>query len=360
MKVLFLTLYSRNFPSTYFRVYQYLPYLERAGIKYRICPAIPEEWEITYYKGKKWGKMIFEARGVGKRVKESISGLQYDVIFLQKGITPANFRGLERLLFLFNANVIYDFDDAVYIAPPQEFRNKLFSCLQDKKQVEKIIRRVRLVIAGNTHLARYAEEFNKKVRIIPTPIDTDRYRVREYRPGKRVIIGWSGSQSTNKYLNTIAPIISKLAIKTPHVLRIMSNSMKGIDGKLFSPAEIEFVPWSREKEAEVIRSFDIGVMPLEDDEWSRGKCGLKALQYMASGVPVVASPVGVNREIIEDGVNGFLANTEDEWEDKLDLLLEEGKKRKEIGLKGRETVEKSYSLKVNAPSLIKTLREVAR
>ncbi|NOZ64461.1 MAG: glycosyltransferase family 4 protein [Caldiserica bacterium] len=359
MKVLFLTLYSHNFPSTYFRVYQYLPYLKKAGIKYKIYPAIPEEWEETYYKGRKWKKIIFEAMGVGKRVKELISSLEYDVIFLQKGITPANFRDLERVLFLFNTNVIYDFDDAVYIAPPQEFRNKFFACFQDKKQVEKIIRKVKLVVAGNAHLARYAEKFNKEIKILPTPIDTDKYEVKEYKLAEKVVIGWSGSQSTNKYLNSIAPIISKLAKNMPHVLRIMSNSMKGIDKGLFSPAEVEFISWSREREAEVIRSFDIGVMPLEDDEWSRGKCGLKALQYMASGVPVVASPVGVNQEIIQDGINGFLANTADEWEDKLWCLLKESKKRKEFGLKGRETVEARYSLKVNAPRLIEILREVA-
>ena len=139
----------------------------------------------------------------------------------------------------------------------------------------------------------------------------------------------------------------------------MSNSLEGIDKKIFSPVEIEFIHWGREKEVEVIRSFDIGIMPLEDDEWSRGKCGLKALQYMAVGIPVVASPVGVNKEIIQDGINGYLADTSQEWEDKLKLLLEEEKRRRDIGLKGRETVENHYSLKVNAPRLIKALKEVA-
>ena len=219
-----------------------------------------------------------------------------------------------------------------------------------------IIRSADHVIAGNDYLASYAERYNRSVTTIPTCVDTDRFvpRADGARTATPPVIGWIGSPTTAIYIADLAPVLRRVAETDAFVARI-----SGAGAPIEMPGvRMENARWSLDDEVRLFNTCDIGVYPLTDDEWSRGKCGFKAIQFMACGVPVVASAVGVNREIIQDGVNGFLASGEAEWVDKIRRLLNDATLRRRMAEAGRRTVERSYSLHVHAPALASTLRNV--
>jgi len=170
----------------------------------------------------------------------------------------------------------------------------------------------------------------------------------------RCVVGWIGSHSTVKYLRSLLPVLEAVAGKHRFVLYVVGSPTPFRACGL----EVAQAPWALEREVQDFQRCDVGVYPLWDDEWSKGKCGFKAIQFMAVGVPVVASAVGVNKDIIQDGVNGFLASSHDEWREKLFLLLKDPQLRQELGMNGRKTVEERYSLDVNAPKLISALQDV--
>jgi glycosyltransferase involved in cell wall biosynthesis len=191
------------------------------------------------------------------------------------------------------------------------------------------------------------------VTIVPTTIDTEKYRLLP-RPSNQVpVIGWTGSFSTVQHLDTLAGALKRLARKENFRLVVIGPPVYKIDG-----VDVEAVKWRSATEVSDLRQLDIGIMPLPDESWTRGKCGCKALQYMALAIPTICSPVGVNSEIIQDGVNGLLANSEDEWVEKLTLLLHDANLRKRLGDAGRKTVETKYSAAVHAPRVYEILRSV--
>lgn len=218
-----------------------------------------------------------------------------------------------------------------------------------------MMKRVDFVIAGNQFLKSEILPYNPNVAIIPTSIDLSRYRLKEYfHQEKPTTIGWLGSSSTLKYLKPLVPTLEKIFKEYPNIrLKIVCDDF--LDS-LHMP--IIKKKWSSDEEEAELKSFDIGVMPLSNDLWSQGKCGLKILQYYGVGVPVVCTPVGVNRDIVEDGFNGFWAGNEEEWEDRLLKLIEEGGLREEMGLRGRKKVESRYCLEVNAPRFLNVLKKV--
>ena len=211
-------------------------------------------------------------------------------------------------------------------------------------------------MAGNQYLADYAKKTNQNVTIVPTTIDTEKYQVVEKNSENDLItIGWSGSFSTVPHLDTIREVFQELAKKENFRLKVIGTSTYEIPG-----VNIEAMAWKSESEVEDLTSIDIGIMPLPDDEWSKGKCGLKALQYMALGIPTICSPVGVNATIIEDGVNGFLASGKDEWIRKIKQLMNSVELRRKFGQAGRKTVEEKYSAKVVAPQVLKLFDSIVK
>lgn len=199
-----------------------------------------------------------------------------------------------------------------------------------------------MVFAGNAYLASFAKRYHLNVKIVPTTLDTERYQVRDYANSDNspVCIGWTGSFTTLKHLEQAVPFLTELFRKYGNKLRfkMIADMPSAID-----QFPLEFCKWSKEKEVEDLMDIDIGIMPLPDDDWARGKCGFKGLQYMAVGIPSVMSPVGVNTEIINDGVNGFLASGSNEWIQKLSLLIESAELRKKVGAEGRKTVVERFS-----------------
>jgi glycosyltransferase involved in cell wall biosynthesis len=211
----------------------------------------------------------------------------------------------------------------------------------------------RHVTVGNEFLARYARDRARNVTVIPSTIDTDAYQIRPRARNRVPVIGWTGSVTTVPYLASLTPALRRLREKQEFELRVIGANIE-IEG-----LEVRCLPWRAETEPDDLRALDVGLMPLPDDEWSRGKCGMKALQYMALGIPPVVTPVGVNTTIVRDGVNGFHARAEGEWIDRIGLLLEDESLRRSLGQEARRTVEESYSARVHALRVARIFTEAA-
>lgn len=339
MKLAVYTIGRLEVPSTRFRILQYLPYFEKEGIEVRVF-SLPSPRGGKLVQG--WG--ILTQAFV--RLWQFSFLKKYDVILIQKGLTPWRCRGLLRLLVKSGKPFIYDIDDAVYLE--NDLRLPVFlRVLQDDGEPLKLIRAAAHVIAGNPHLADFAGNHNSRLTIIPTAIDTEKYSIGipEQSPG--LVIGWSGSSSTNTFVNQLIPVLNRLAETHRFTFHVISNDVRNIRTGEMKGFEFRFFEWNDRTEVENLKKIHVGVMPLKDDPWARGKCALKALQYMALALPTVVSPVGVNTNIIQDGVNGFLAGPPNEWYGKLKCLLDSSELRQRVGRAARATVEKGYSLQVN-------------
>jgi glycosyltransferase involved in cell wall biosynthesis len=249
--------------------------------------------------------------------------------------------------------IIYDFDDALMYRSSGSKNPYSFS---RRVRFAYMMKRVDFVIAGNQFLKSEVLPYNPNMEVIPTSIDLSRYSLKgDFHQGGPITIGWLGSSSTLKYLKPLMPTFDKIYQKYPHF------QLKMVCDQFLEGLHIPLVKkkWSAEGEESDLKSFDIGIMPLSNDPWSKGKCGLKILQYQTVGVPVVCTPVGINKDIVEDGVNGFWAQNEGEWEERLLKLIKEEELRREMGLKGRKTVERAYSLEVNAPRIIDVFKRVS-
>jgi glycosyltransferase involved in cell wall biosynthesis len=260
---------------------------------------------------------------------------------------------VERLLRRTGIPLVYDFDDAIWLTDTSD-SNRHWSGLKCSRKTAELCRIASAVVVGNETLGEYARRYNENVWVIPSTVDTEKYSPREHsRSEQPTVIGWSGSQTTARHLGALAEALRRVAALSCVELRVMGAAFE------LPGVQVSLRRWSPESEAEHLRSFDIGVMPLPDDAWSRGKCGMKALLYMAVGVPVVASPVGVSTEIIQDGVNGILAATEDDWVEKLIELIDNVQLRRRLGAAGRATVEARYSLHAQAPRVLQLLNSMA-
>jgi len=362
IRVLFLTLYPETMPSSRLRVYQYLPYLSRFGIEATVSPVLPEPWfSRFYYTSSKWSRLCQHTAEAIANLARIYKSRRYDLIFVQKGILPTNLRGFDRLLKWANPRLIFDLDDAVYGRNIVEFSSPLFRPLQDPDQTKKLSSSAAAVVAGNHYLRDLALQYNRNVFLIPTPVDTDRFcpRPEDSQNGrKEVIIGWIGVSPGLEYVRSLEKVFQELSRKYRIRLKIITRPGKEV--LTFEGVNVELKNWTYESEVSEMQEFDIGIMPLPDDEWTRGKCGLKLLQYMALGIPSVASRVGANLEIIEEGVNGFLAQEPAEWIEKLSRLIESRELRQKMGEAGREKAVANYSLEKMAPRLAEVFKKASQ
>ena len=345
-----------------FRIAQFIPYLASAGIDVTLRSLFtPEFFRLVYKPGHYVSKAVSFAALSLKRLDSLRDASRFDVVFIYREIFPIGPALIERLLTMpGRPPVVFDFDDAIFL-PSVSDANRLIATLKTARKVDTIIRRSDQVIAGNAYLADYARRLNQAVTMIPTCVDTTRFApspdawsANGSGASRDLVVGWIGSPTTASYIRDLEPVLRRVRERHGFVLRV-----SGAGGPLQIPGlTVENVPWALDREVELFNTCDVGVYPLADDEWSKGKCGFKAIEFMACGVPVVAAAVGVNREIIEDGVNGFLASTEAEWVDKIGCLLSDRDVRRRFAAAGRRTIEDRYSLDVNAPKLAATLRTV--
>jgi len=330
-----------------FRVSQFIPYLRSVGIGVSVSSFYtPEFFRLVYRPGHHFEKGLAFVRSTLRRLAELFTIRSYDAVLLYREAIPFGPPLIERCIAWLGVPIIYDFDDAIFLANVSK-ANQAFSFLKRPGRVASIVRHSDRVMVGNEYLASFARRHNRHVSVIPTTVDTTKFRPRDVpsRPTGPPVVGWIGSPTTFPYLEAIAGVLRDVNAQHPFILRVSGAGQRAD----FPGLTIEDVEWRLADEVTLFNTLDIGVYPLPDDEWSKGKCGFKAIQCMACGVPVIASAVGVNRDIIEDGVNGFLAATPDEWIDKLGRLIVDADLRQRFAIRGRETVDQRYSLRVVAP-----------
>ena len=330
-----------------YRIAQYIPYLATQGIDLAVAPFFDREFfELVYRPGHTARKVLLFLRQAARRLRTVLQNSRYNLVVIYREALPVGPPVIESLLAAARVPLVYDFDDAVFL-PNTSDANRWIGALKQPRKTGAIIRRCDQVIAGNEYLASYARRFSRSVHVIPTAIDDELFvpRPEPRRADARTILGWIGTPTTASYLAPLAPVLRELALVRPFEFRVAGST----NPVSFAGVDVANVPWSLEREVDLFNRCDIGVYPLRDDEWALGKCGFKAIQFMSCGVPVVASPVGVNREIVQDGVNGFLAATPDEWRVKLAALIDDADLRRRIGAAGRRTIQEHYSLRVTAP-----------
>jgi glycosyltransferase involved in cell wall biosynthesis len=354
LNVLFVAPYPYRSADTRYRIAQYLDYLADQGIEGTLQPFMSEAFFATYHHRSKLAlNLLYMAASSSRRLLDLLRAGQYDLVFVHKDAFPFGPPLMERLLKRRTGHLVYDMDDAFWTHPPQF--GQIGRWLKDPNRTAKILAMSDHVLAGNAFLADYARRFTSQVSIVPTAIDLARYTVRPAPASNSLTIGWVGRWSSAPYLTMLKPVFRELVGRYRH-LRIV---LVGAPDLQMAVDRITHRPWRLETEIEDLQAFDIGIMPLADDEYSRGKCGFKMLQYMGVGVPAVVSPVGVNAEIVQDGVNGCTATSQEEWLAKLSALIEDEALRHRIGLAGRQTVAQDFSTEVVGPRILKILTKVA-
>lgn len=353
-RVLFLIPYPlEEYPSQRFRFEQYFDILKEHGMEIRVHSFLnSRNGRIFYGPGRLFLKAWSLLAGFMARATTLVAAPFYDFIFIHREATPLGPPIFEWIIaMVMRRKIIYDFDDAIW-ATDRKHESWLLKTMKWRNKVKAICKWSYKVSCGNEYLCSFAKKYNDNVVYNPTTIDTkalhnpDLHHRRE--SSNHVIIGWTGSHSTLKYLNEIIPVLQTLEEQFP-TLEILIIADRKPDVPLKS---LRFIPWSTQHEISDLLRIDIGIMPLPDDEWSRGKCGFKALQYMALAIPAVASPVGVNTTIIDDGVNGFLCSSPEEWIHALSKLLQNVELRKQMGDQGKKNIINRYSVASNSSNFL--------
>lgn len=359
MRVLFLLPYSREAASCRYRVHQFVPYLESQGITCELRELVgPELYRVLYKPGHRLEKIARFSRSALARVKDVRDAAAFDVVFVHREAFPFGPAFIESWLAKSGKPIVYDFDDSIYLPSGSALRD--FVRRPDKTNA--IIHLARHVIVCNEHLRNFCLAYNQNVTIVRTSVDTtDQFRPREYpdklppEDGRPVRLGWIGSHSTAPYLLRLSSVLERLAQRYPIELLVVGA------GKELSMPGVNVInkAWSLATEVDDFRSLDIGLYPLENGVWERGKTSFKTIQYMAVGVPGVISRVGAACDIVVEGENGLLAGGDDEWLAKLSRLIDDPQLRRKLGTNGRLTAERDFSITSNAPKLVKVLRAAA-
>lgn len=352
--ILFIGLHRpKRSPSQRYRIEQYLPYLDSKGIKYDYAFLLDEEMDASFYaQGHYLAKGIIVFRSFFKLLNITfIKSNRYHTVFVQREAFMLGTAFFEKQIAK-RAKLVFDFDDSIWMANVSAANAKL-AFLKNPQKTEQIIEVADHTIVGNSFLAAYASQFSKKVSIIPTCVDTDEYHRTikfEAKDDGRVCVGWSGSQTTIEHFKLLEPVLLKLKEKYKEKIYFKVIGSPNYKNDLLN---IVGVKWIKETEIHELEEIDIGVMPLPKDEWSKGKCGLKALVYMSMEIPAVVENHGVNNEIIQNEKDGLLCSSDEEWIEKLSFLIENESKRKEIGVNGRQRVLAKYSILANQDNFLK-------
>ncbi len=352
MKVLLLSRFSRRGASSRVRFYQYLPFLHERGIEVEVRPLLDDEHISAKFAGGR-GLPVRAAAAYAERVFRVLRSGGHDLLWVQAELFPWLPAWAERLLGAGRPYVV-DYDDALFHRYDAHASRAVRALLGRK--IDSVMRRARLVVAGNEYLAGRARAAGaRRVEVLPSVVAAARYPAASVRHRGPLTVGWIGTPIlAPRFLGLIQPALSRLCAQRDARLMVVGAPDPGLPGV---PTLCR--PWSEATEAGDVAGFDVGVMPLTDEPWTRGKCGYKLVQYMAAGRPVVASPVGVNAEIVRHGVNGFLARDQEEWLRALLALADDAGLRARLGAEGKRLVERSYCLEVAAPRLAELLRSAA-
>lgn len=337
-------------PSQRFRFEQYLGALRDQGWGIRIISFwSPAAWRILYVKGRGFRRLLHAAAGVARMLRLLILAPGSDVIFIHRGVVPFGPPVVEWIIArVMRKKVIFDFDDAIWMpsSVTEPFWLRAAKCYW---KVDKLIQWSYAVSAGNEFLRHYALALNRNSRYVPTTVDTERshFHSRPVRPSHRVTLGWTGTHSTLPHLEALDSLLARVVNELPVCLLVIAN-----ERPRFSFNQVEVRLWSKETELSDLREVDIGLMPLPDNPWSQGKCGLKLIQYLALGIPAIATPIGVNAQIVEDGKSGYLCTKDDEWYESIRKLVRDADLRRTMGEAGRLHVLNHFSVKSNTENFL--------
>ena len=344
MRILFL-ISGRQAPASRFRVLQYVPRLQASGHQCTVAPSIPPKYHgfpLIGTRASEWPRRMFRAWDLFGAWWQN-----YDVIFLERELFSTGFVFFERMLRRAARTLVLDIDDAIFVQHPRKF--------------ETLVSLSDCVIVGNRLLYEKVAAGHPFTVEIPTVVDLARYvpRPTDAPRRSRPVIGWTGLASNIPYLEIVVASLKELSRQHDFEFQVVAESARPLEKLDLAGVRVRFVPWEEQNEIGVLQQFDIGLMPLPDNEWTRFKCGLKLIQYMALGIPGIASPVGVNADIVRHGETGYLAQTASEWAECLGRLLSDPALRQRIGSAGREQIASRYSLDQAAPQLIRTLEQAA-
>ena len=350
MRVLALTRYSSLGPSSRVRFYQYVPSLTSYGMEVQVAPLLGNDYVRNLYGGKR--QPVFSVlRAYISRIAYLLNSGHFDLLWIEKELLPWLPTRFESLFLRRGIPCVVDYDDAVFHRYDQH-HNRLIRAFLGKK-IDMIMRQATTVVVGNEYLAERAGHSGaRKIERLPSVVDINRYTVKE-KTGEQFRIGWIGSPVTAPYLGLIKDALEEVTKQTGARLVLVGA---GDQDPLPGVAK-DVLTWSEDSEVAQIQSFDVGIMPLPDGPFEQGKCGYKLIQYMACGLPVVASPVGVNTHIVEQGTTGFWATSTADWVEALIMLSKDTGMRTALGNAGRKMVEQEYSLQVTAPHLYEILTE---
>jgi glycosyltransferase involved in cell wall biosynthesis len=353
MKVLCLPRYGRLGASSRVRTYQYAPFLLKNGIDLEFEPFLADDYMEVLYVNE--ASRVMKFLGAYRRRLRILRRIrEYNLVWIEKEVLPWMPAWPERRIERLKVPYIVDYDDAIFHNYDRNRLGIVRGLLGGK--IDDVMRRANIVVAGNDYLADRARlAGSARVEIVPTVIDLERYAVSSEQTHACFNVGWIGTPITAPYIQAVRTSLASLCKDgRARFIAIGSGPLS------LGDVPVEVRPWSEETEASDIGDFDIGIMPLPDASWERGKCGYKLIQYMARGLPVVASPVGVNCQIVDHGENGFLASTSGEWEIALTRLRDDPILRRRMGQAARLKVERGYCLKVTAPRMLRLFHDAVR
>ncbi len=352
-RILFLVPYPQGHaPSQRFRVEQFLPALRRAGIRFTVLSFLDKKsWQVLYQRGHYFQKVWGVAKGFLKRFYGVFFlAHRYTHVFIHREATPLGPPVFEWILArLLRKKLIYDFDDAIWI-PNTTGENKRAGGAKCFGKIKQVCGWAHKIAAGNAFLASWAAQHNRHVEVVPTCIDAETWHNRlKEQDTPTVTIGWTGSHSTMKYIDAILPCLQELSLKYDGKDGSVLVDFVFISNKppRFPLERMRYRPWNEKTEIEDLLELNIGLMPLQQDAWSEGKCGFKLIQYMALGIPAVATPVGINKEIVTNGADGFLCVAPEDWMAALHALINDMDLRKSMGAAGRKKIEQYYSVQAH-------------
>jgi len=343
-------------PGQRYRIEQWAPFLKEEGINTDFLTFADSKLDgLIQQPGRIAVKSALMAAAFVRRVRHLALMGRYDVILIHRAACLAGPAVVERMVSWLRVPIIYDFDDSIFELHTTG-TNRRFGWLKCPRKTASICRLSTHIIVGNSYLGAYSRKYCRRVTVIPSSIDTVLYQpFDKSERSSRVVIGWTGSSTSQTYLEMFAPVLRELVARGDVELRVISNRKPELAG----------VPhvwrrWSALTETRDLRDLDVGIMPMPNDSWSRGKCAFKALQYMAMGIPAVCSDVGMNREVIRHGENGFLAGTPEEWLKYIGILIDDPVACARLGRHARKTVEERYSMRRSAALFADTVRQTVQ
>lgn len=335
--------------SSRMRSFQYFPYLEREGWAVTVKPFFDDAYLQDFYGGKK--NVLAVLKSYIRRILVLLTVFGYDKVVIEKEIFPYLPAFAEKLLQVFGVKYIVDYDDAIFHNYDQS-ANPYFKLFL-KKKIDKVMRFSGVVVAGNLYLAERAKNAGaKKIEIIPTVIDLERYDVKEKDNSEPFVVGWIGTKTTfEKHLLPCKSWIKEIQHQYPDIqFRII-----GITEDMDLGQNVQYIAWKENTEVKEIQKMDVGIMPLQDSLWEKGKCAYKLIQYAACGIPGIASDVGMNKEVTIEGSTGFLAYSDQDWINKILELKNNRQKRLQMGRNARRLVEEQYCLQVTSEKWTKII-----